>query len=199
AALTGILIAVTAPAGRADDWARQYAVGGRPEVRILTDDASVTVASSQRRDVEVRVTTQGWAIGPEGARIIENQAGNRVEVEVRLAHRGWGFGNTGHRSVKVELSVPREADLEVRTGDGSVSLQPVSGRVSVETGDGSIKAEGLKGDVRLRTGDGGIDASGLDASLHAATGDGHLRVGGRFDVLDLRTGDGSIDAEAEPG
>jgi hypothetical protein len=193
-----LALGLAAGTARAEEWTRQYTFSGRPQLRVAADDASVSVASSDRHEVDVRVSAVGWAIGPEGVRITDTQTGDRLELEVRLPHEHWGW-TPRNRSVKVEVRVPRESDIEVNTGDGSVSVQPVSGRVRIETGDGSISVEGLRGDVQLRTGDGGIDAAGLDATLRAHTGDGHLRVRGRFDGLDLSTGDGSIDAQVEAG
>ena len=144
------------------------------------------------------MTTEGWRIAPGEVTITESQTGDRVDIQVQLPknHGGWSMG---HRSVRLVLRVPKQANLDVQTGDGSVDVQPVSGRVSVSTGDGSITADGLQGEVRLHTGDGSIKATGLGGRLQADTGDGHMNVRGRFDVLDLRSGDGGIDAEAEPG
>jgi hypothetical protein len=198
AGLLTVVVGLGAGTVAAEDWTREYTVSGRPQLRVEADDASVSIVSSEQRVVAVRVTAVGWAIGPEGVRITDSQTGDRVQLEVRLPHQHWGW-SPGHRSVKVEVRVPRESDIDINTGDGSVAVQPVSGHVRVQTGDGSISVEGLRGDVQLKTGDGGIDAAGLDATLHAHTGDGHLRVRGRFDVLDLSTGDGSIDAQVEPG
>ncbi len=191
-------IVAAAPPGRADEWSRQYPLKGRPELHVTTDDGSVRIEASDRPQIEARVETIGWAIAPDGVTVTESQTGDRVDIEVRLPHRHWGFG-TGHRSVKVTLRVPRAADLDVRTGDGSVEVAPVSGRIRLSTGDGSITADGLQGEVRLHTGDGSIRATGLDGRLEADTGDGHMNVEGRFDLVDLRTGDGGIEAKVERG
>jgi DUF4097 and DUF4098 domain-containing protein YvlB len=181
-----------------DDWSRQYALKGRPQLSVITDDGSVRIEPGDRPEIDARVTTRGWRIGPDDVTITESQVGDRVTIEVRTPHDQWGM-NFGHRSLTVTLRVPREADLDIRTGDGSVTVAPVSGRLKIFTGDGSITAEGLKGEIRLHTGDGSIRATGLEGRLEADTGDGHLDVRGRFDVLDLRTGDGGIEAEAERG
>ncbi len=95
--------------------------------------------------------------------------------------------------------MPKQANLDVHTGDGSIETQAVSGRLDLSTGDGSITADGLQGEIRLHTGDGSIRATGLAGRLQADTGDGHMNVRGRFDVLDLRTGDGGLEADVEPG
>ena len=181
-----------------DEWSHRYALQGRPEVHVKTGDGSVHVETGEASEVEARVTTEGWKIAPGEVTVTESQTGNRIEIDVRLpkSHFGWP---TGHRSVSLVLRVPAQADLDVHTGDGSIEVKPISGRVTLGTGDGSIAADGLQGEIRLHSGDGSIRATGLAGRLQADTGDGHLNVRGRFDALDLRTGDGGIEAAAEPG
>src|SRR3989442_2479477 len=193
----GLLLVPALPA-RGDEWTHQYALKGRPELHVTTDDGSVQIEASDRWETGARATTRGWRLAPDEVTVTESQAGDRVDIEVRVPRDHWGM-NFGHRDIKVTLQVPREADLDIRTGDGSVSVQPVSGRLRIFTGDGSITADGLRGEIRLHTGDGSIRATGFDGRLEADTGDGHMDVRGRFDVLHLRTGDGGIEAEAGPG
>ena len=191
------LVTLVAPPARGEEWTHQYTVKGRPDVHVKADDASVRVETGVGSAIDARVTTKGWRIAPGEVTITESQTGDRVDIEVRLP-KGTHFG-MGNRSIDVVLRMPKEADLEVRTGDGSIVVQPVSGRVSLSTGDGSITADGLQGEISLHTGDGSIRATGLSGRLKADTGDGSMNVRGRFDVLDLRTGDGGITAAAEAG
>jgi hypothetical protein len=193
----GLWVASASAAG-ADEWSRQYALKGRPELRLSTDDGSVRVVVGTGSQIEAQVTTEGWTIGPGEVTVTESQTGDRVVIEVRVPQR-YSLFSLGHRSVRLVVRVPNEADLDIRTGDGSVDIEPISGRVTVSTGDGSIAAEGLHGEIRLHTGDGSIRATGLDGRLRAGTGDGRMNVGGRFEALDLRTGDGRIEAEVESG
>jgi DUF4097 and DUF4098 domain-containing protein YvlB len=90
-------------------------------------------------------------------------------------------------------------DLDVRTSDGNVSAQGVSGKIQFDTGDGNVTAGNIKGDIRIHTGDGHIEGHNFDGSLNADTGDGNLRIDGRFDALALKTGDGSIEAQVGNG
>jgi len=196
-ALAVLVLASPRPA-RGDEWSHQYPIRGRADLHVKTDDGSVTVEVADTAEVAARVTTKGWTISPDEVTITENQAGDRVDIEVRLPrHRHWW--PSGHREVAVTLRVPRELDLDVRTGDGSVTLPAVSGNLQISTGDGSITAEGAHGALRLRTGDGSIRATGIDGRLEADTGDGRMDVRGRFEALDLHTGDGGIEAEVEEG
>jgi hypothetical protein len=177
--LAGLAVfALAAAPARGDEWSHQYPVKGKPELHVKTDDGAVRIETGAGSEVAARVTTEGWRIAPGEVTIKESQTGDRVDIEVKIPKTHLG---TGHRSVEVLLRVPKESDLEVGTGDGSIT------------------ADGLQGEIRLHTGDGSIRAAGLSGRLKADTGDGSMTVRGRFDVLDLRSGDGSITAAAEQG
>jgi len=176
-----IIAALAAGSGFANDWARTFAVAGRPELRIETDDASVTVRTWDENRIAVRVTTAGWKIGPGEVEVGQSQAGNRVEITVRTSRQRFPFFSVGVHSIDVDVHAPRQIESNIRTGDGN------------------IEVTGLQGETRLRAGDGHIEAESLGGSLEATTGDGHMRVRGRLDSMTLRSGDGGIDAEVLPG
>jgi DUF4097 and DUF4098 domain-containing protein YvlB len=191
------VVAMAAPA-RADQWSKTYSISGRADLHLTTDDGDVNIVGADQKQIDARVVTEGYKIGASDVRIEESQSGDHVELNVKLPHMNFSwFG--GHRSVRVEVRVPRELDLDVRTGDGNVTAQPVAGRIKIDTGDGNVTASGLKGDIYMHSGDGHIEGANLDGSLNVDTGDGHITVLGRFDTLNLKTGDGSIEASATAG
>jgi len=203
-ALGGLLFATlaTASPARAEEWNKSYKLSGRPNLRVITNDGHVDLYSSDDGQIDAHVTTTGWPIensgNGRGVRITENQTGNEVTLEVHVPSLHFSFG-WNNRSVRIELHVPRNADFDVETGDGSVTSQAFSGNLRISTGDGNIDAHGLKGEVRLHSGDGHIDGEDLDGALHADSGDGRITVRGRFDKLTLESGDGSVNAEAASG
>src|SRR5262249_38091615 len=99
----------------------------------------------------------------------------------------------------VDVTVPSDVHLAVRTGGGATDWEPLTGNFSCESGDGAIRAHGLSGDISVSSGDGRVILDDLDGRLRARTQDGHLMASGRFDALDLSTGDGRLDASARAG
>ncbi len=198
--IAGIILAglaAGAPA-RADEWSKKYALSGKPELRVTTNDGSIDILSGIQKEIDAHVTTTGWKI-PNDIRINESQEGDRVLLDVRVPRYHWNWFGSEHRSLRIQLRVPPEANLDIQSGDGSVASQSVSGNIRIDTGDGHIDVHGLKGDIRLHSGDGHIEGSDFDGALNADTGDGHISVRGRFDTLYLKSGDGSIEAEAAQG
>lgn len=195
---TLLAAAALAPGARAEEWTKSYTVAGRPSVRVNTNDGHVNVLTSDTKDVNFRVEYHGYKINKD-FRIESRQEGDRVEIEARLMNRWCMFCVNVNRGLRIEVRMPRDADLIVETGDGAVETQAINGNVDIHTGDGHITVEGAKGDIRLRTGDGHIEARALDGRVDATSGDGRIRLEGRFDVLNIKTGDGSIDARVNSG
>jgi DUF4097 and DUF4098 domain-containing protein YvlB len=168
-----------APA-RADDWSKTYTLTARPDLRVDTSDANIHVSTWDQNTIEAKVTTSGYKIGGDGIRIEEHQTGDMVEINVRYPHHGVTIGWSNH-SVDINIHMPHE------------------GRVDLRTGDGKIELGNFKGEMLLHSGDGSEEIDGVDGKLRATTGDGHIHANGRFDELDLKTGDGRVDARAAAG
>jgi hypothetical protein len=196
-AVATVALGAAIPA-QADDWSKKYSVPGKPAVHVETDDGSIEILSGAAREVEAHIITNGWNI-PKNVHITESQEGDRVQITVKIPNMHWDWFGVGHRSLKVEVHVPPEADLDVHSGDGNVTSQSVAGSIHIDTGDGNMDVHGLKGDIHLHSGDGHIEGSDLDGTLNADTGDGHITVRGRFDSLYLKSGDGNIQADAAAG
>ena len=196
--LAGVLVLGSAAGVRAEEVTKTFAVSGHARVKVETDDGSVRVSTGDIKQVEVRVVYTGYKLDKD-LRVSATQIGDAVEVVAKTS--GGGFWNWGvrHASLRVEVHMPKDADLKVDTGDGSVEAESINGNLDVHTGDGSVAVQGAKGDIRLRTGDGSIEARDLDGRVDATTGDGHVNLEGRFDGLNIKTGDGSVTARARSG
>jgi DUF4097 and DUF4098 domain-containing protein YvlB len=194
----GAVMLAGAALGRADEVAKTYPVSGHAKVRIETDDGAVRVSTGDIKQVEIRVVYSGYKLDKD-LRVNTQQNGDTVEVTAKTGS-GWGFHwGVNHTSLRVEVHMPKDADLYARTGDGAVEADSIDGNVDINTGDGSITVQGAKGNIHFHTGDGHIEARGLDGSVDASSGDGHINVEGRFDSLRIRTGDGSVTARAGAG
>ena len=214
----GLLLAVVvlAPRARGEEWTKSYTISGRAQVRVDTNDGAVQIYTADSKQVDFRVIYDGYELN-KNLHVDSRQDGDSVEINARVSgHWGFSFGNN-HRKIRIEIHMPKNADLQVDTGDGSVNTQSLNGKVKIHTGDGSVRAEavsgdvdidtgdgsitvdGAKGDIRLRTGDGHIEARNLDGKVDALSGDGHITLEGRLDGLTVKTGDGSIDARLQSG
>ena len=214
----GLLLggALVVPGAQSEEWTKSYTVSVRAQVRVDTNDGAVQIYTGDSKQVDFRVIFDGYEMN-KNLHVDSRQDGDSVQINARAGGH-WGFSWGGnHRSIRIEVHMPKDADVQIDTGDGSVNTQALNGKLKVHTGDGSVRSsdvmgdldidtgdgsitvEGAKGNIRLRSGDGHIDARNLDGSVDAYSGDGHIKLDGRLDALSVKTGDGGIDARLAQG
>jgi DUF4097 and DUF4098 domain-containing protein YvlB len=196
--LAAITMLGASQATRAEEIAKTFAVTGHTHVRVQTDDGAVRISTGDIKQVEIRVVYSGYKLDRD-LRVSTTQNGDTVEVIAKSSSGGFFNWGVRHSSLRIEVHMPKDTDLEVATGDGSVEADSINGNVDIKTGDGSITVLGGKGTVRMRTGDGHIDGKDLDGNVDVSTGDGSVNMEGRFDVLNVKTGDGSVTVRARSG
>lgn len=193
----GVLALGLASAARAEELTKTFPVNGRAHVRVETDDGGVRVSTGDIKQVEVRIDYSGYKLDRDLS-VNTSQSGDSVEVSAKTHGTFFSWG-VHHTSLRVEIHMPKDADLTVHSSDGSIEVDSINGSVDLSAGDGHISAQSLRGNLRFHTGDGHIEARGLDGQVDASSGDGHVSVEGRFDSLRIRTGDGSVTARAGTG
>lgn len=183
---------------------KRFAVSGTPDLTLATFDGSIEIRSWDQPDVRVIVERRG--IDKAAAQAIEikaEQDGNRISIEARRPRGGdtsiVGFGIQTSRSAKLIASVPRQSNILARSGDGSILIERVGGRLELRTGDGSVHGSDLRGDLRVHTGDGSVRLDDIDGPIDLETGDGSIRVSGKLTAVRARTGDGSVVIRAAEG
>ncbi len=181
---------------------KRFKVSGTPVVQLTTFDGSIQVQSWDKPEVLVEIEKRGSTReAVDGLEVKSSQNGDTIELEVKKP-RGDTFGGIGFHissSARLIVSVPRHADIRARSGDGSIQIERVQGRIDAHTGDGSIKATDVNGELTFNTGDGSVTVDGAEGRLDLETGDGSVNVAGKLTKVRLHTGDGSIVYRAEPG
>ena len=181
---------------------KRFKITGTPELHLTTFDGSIEIQAWDKPDVAIDVEKRGATKEVvEGLTVTSSQDGNRIELEVKRpraeSFSGFGFHQTA--SARLIVSVPREANVVARSGDGAITVERISGKLELRTGDGSIRASEVGGELVLDTGDGSVTVDGARGRIDVDTGDGGVNVTGRMTSVKLHTGDGSIIYRAEPG
>lgn len=155
-----------------------------PGTRILVETFNGRISVIPGGDdttIEARVVKRGSGLSQADAeqdlRRVELsvvQEGSRVTIAVRRNDDALSLGNSG---ADVELSVPSDSSLELRTSNGRIESANVTG---------SIIARSSNGGVTIR------DATDVDAE----TSNGPLTVAESSGRLDLRTSNGELDIVA---
>lgn len=182
---------------------RHFKVGAAPRLDLTTFDGSVEVRAWDRQEVRVEIERYGSSReAAEAVSIVATQDGDHVTVEARPPSGGrWGMNSLAHISngAKLVAHVPSSCDLTVKSGDGSLSVERLTGHIDLTTSDGSIRGVELDGDVSVDTGDGSVKLERMAGALRVRTGDGSVWLGGRLTGVDVFTNDGTVALKLEPG
>ena len=182
---------------------RTFAVTGQPDVTLETFDGAVEIHSWDRNEVEVEIEKRGMEQALLDQMTVEaEQQGDRIVVRVKEPsssnERRVTVGVHISPGARLFVAVPRKSVINARTGDGSIRVENVEGRIALRTGDGSVTAERISGDLEARSGDGSISVDQAEGRLDVETDDGSIAIDARPSVLRARTGDGSITLQLAP-
>jgi hypothetical protein len=183
---------------------RKFTVAGPPTVTLDTFDGAIEVHSWDRNEVEVVIDKQAQDDDLLAQIVVEQtQEGDRVTLRVRgpadARRSGVVIGVSFSPRATLRVALPKSATLELKSGDGTISVEDVSGTFTLQSGDGAIVGTRLSGDVRARTDDGSIRLRETTGRIDVETLDGSIVVNGTLTHLRAKTGDGTVRIGAEAG
>jgi hypothetical protein len=181
---------------------KRFTVSGTPELRLITFDGAIDIRSGEGKTIVVEIEKRGpTKEALDELKVESKQDGDRIEIEVKKPAHEIVFFGVGHMSptAKLIVTMPRDGHVYARSGDGSIRIEHVHGRLELKTGDGSIRATDIGGQLTLATGDGSVTLEDVAGDLDVDTGDGSVSVAGKLAAVKLHTGDGSITFRAAPG
>lgn len=176
---------------------RTFKVTGAPDVVLETFDGAIEVHSWDRNEVEVEVEKRAMEQPLiDQMKVDVEQKGDRIVVRVtgpaRADFRGVTIGMHISPTARLRVAVPRATNLEAKSGDGSIRVEALDGKLVLNTVDGSVTGVRVSGDIRIRTGDGSIRLDDVAGNLDLETNDGSIGIDAKPTALHAKTGDGTI-------
>ena len=174
--------------GLAKDYAESVPAESGGRLRVNLKSGSIAVESHPLHTVRVDARAAGLGSGSLEFDLSSDGGDARLEGEM-----GSWFGSLlSDPSVRVRIRVPEEYSLDIRTGNGHVSIESMRGDVSARTSGGAIEVDGVEGDVDVRTSGGAIAVEEVRGRLRAQTSGGPISVYEVEGDVDVRTSGGSI-------
>lgn len=178
---------------------RTFEVSTQPTIVINNKAGSIRLHAGQEGQVSISTTKRGYVFSPQWDRDSQvwynhDSAANTVSARVD----NWKL--FGKNAIDFDIAVPAQANLELVTNAGTVSVQNVAGQMKLQSDAGSISATQvtLYGKSRLKTDAGSVTFVGSldpDGDYHFTTDLGSINVtlpaDASFD-LEARTDLGSI-------
>ncbi len=142
-----------------------FRVGAQPKIIIKDDAGTIRVhpGGEEYQVVVQAIKRKRILIGGEiDMHYDQNTSKNSITVK---ADNGWPF--IGSKWVDFDITVPRNADLDLKTDAGTITVSGITGQMSCITDAGTVKVTDawLRGNSKLKTDAGTITFSGaLDPS-----------------------------------
>jgi DUF4097 and DUF4098 domain-containing protein YvlB len=191
-----LMLSLAAPALLRADYRSEKHLKLDPGGRLVVDssDGSVTVTGEKESGARVLVTANRDDVEQYLDFRYEENAGE-VRIVVRRRHEGWFGSNWGHHGLNlhIEVGVPEETSLNVKTGGGSVEASRINREAELDTSGGSIRASELGANLRAHTSGGSITIERIKGNARVDTSGGGITGESLGGTLDARTSGGSID------
>jgi hypothetical protein len=159
-------------------------------VLVHTPRGNVTIRGSDSEEIRVsgKKTVRTWS---------ETEAGKiaaPVSVEIKQNGNGFEVRPTGFDAsnarvgTDLEVVVPKQSPLTVKTEKGDVSVSDMTSSVSVANGNGDTEVHGSQGDVTLEMRKG-------DAKVEDTKGD--VKISGKGGEIDVNNATGSLTVDGD--
>jgi hypothetical protein len=164
------------------------------ELVVQNINGSITVNGKETAECRIEADIEVKAKSNEEAKKLLDK------VEIKVASLGKQLSVKVHQpklqskeSVKVdfEITVPRQADLQLYTSNGSLDIADITGQIKGKTNNGSISTVETAGETRLHTNNGKIEVSKADLKPGA--------IGVNNGEITCKHITGDIDVEANNG
>ena len=163
-----------------------FTVGDSPRLEADVDISRLQVRSTDAGQVRVETTLRH-------ARQTEyqvSQTGDTIQLSVRMAQ---GFSNRSPAPpVEITISVPPNADLDLRSSSGYLYVNGVSGDITMTSSAGGLQVSDSAGSLELRTQTGPVECQRAQGDFVVQSNIGRVDLTDVIGTFDVATDTGSI-------
>ena len=98
----------------------------------------------------------------------------------------------GNKVINLTVSMPKDMNLDVDDGSGSMRIENIAGDVKVDDGSGSMEIMNIKGNLDVDDGSGDIEVEGIYGDVSVDDGSGSMIIRNIEGSVTVRDGSGSI-------
>ncbi len=125
--------------------------------------------------------------------IVVEQQGDTITVRARRSDRkDWSWSGHVNMDAHYTIRLPKQFNVDLRTGGGVVSVSGLKGEIKTNTSGGKLKFTQLEGPIDGKTSGGSIEMSSCNGDSNINTSGGSIDVKSGRGRLEARTSGGSI-------
>jgi hypothetical protein len=184
-----------------------FSVTGHASIASSTSGGNITVSGTSGNEVtvEMYVRQRGRNLLPSDTdlndfEITIEQDGNAITASARRKSSagGW-FGGSSSQSISFVIHTPVNADTDLRTSGGNVSVASLNGAQKMRTSGGNLSISDISGSTEAGTSGGNISVNNHEGGLNIETSGGNLSIMNQAGEVSARTSGGRINLEGVAG
>ena len=171
---------------------------GRVTVREVPDAKQISVVVLQSADVDTEAGME-HCLKALDLRMEQARSGT-VSVSARFKNSfTWSWKAWPPVVLVYEIQVPRRCDVQITTGEGSISTGALQGRVVLRSESGAIFSGEVEGSVKARNRSGAVAITACTGPLDVSTDTGNITVGRASGRATLASSGGLIELQRAAG
>ena len=95
-------------------------------------------------------------------------------------------------NISFNITVPQQISSDLRSTNGSISVNNLSGSHNFQTTNGSLKVDNVSGDITGRTTNGSISATNSNGKITVTTTNGNINLRDVSGVISTRATNGRV-------
>jgi len=99
------------------------------------------------------------------------------------------------RLINLTVRIPKNMDLDIDDGSGSINIENIKGMVDIDDGSGDLYIKNIEGILDIDDGSGEIKAKDISGDLSIDDGSGDIRVENIKGDIDIEDSSGGIEAK----
>src|SRR5262249_35137604 len=175
---------------------QSFKTGRTPHLVVEMFNGGIEIVAKNEGAVDAKITKQGWGNTDEEAKEQLKEVDEQLSQEgdtVRVIGRQKDKARPNiHAGASAHLEVPAGAVLDLRTGNGSVTVTGGNGNKKIHSSNGSIRLKGNDGPAELDTSNGSIVVAGGKGQMQLKTSNGTINVEAQHAAVAAETSNGSV-------
>jgi hypothetical protein len=184
--LAGLIVTVSANA-ETENIERTFSVSKGGTLILESDMGSIKVGTWDKSEVFVSVKKRASSKERlDRFKLLIEKRGNNIYIK---GNREWN----SRLQIEFHINVPKEYNVDLKTGGGSIKVADIKGNVKLATSGGSISIGNVDlGDVNAHTSGGSIKVGDVNGNLKVNTSGGSIHLGKVTGTSSINTSGGSI-------
>lgn len=166
-------------------------------LRIEAEGSDVNIKNWDNNKVDVKVF--GNRKAEDNLEIDIRKTSDGVEVIVERKGGGFFSGWFSSMSSKIEIKIPHEFDVYVKTSGGDIDVDRVSGKIDLKTSGGDVNTVETVGELRIHTSGGDVIVGNQTGASKLTTSGGDIKGRSLKGDVEASTNGGDVELTINAG